>query len=61
MNSKEALRLSKKLKKESGLNQRRSFIILTCQKCKTEFKIRVNDKSLYTPEVIAKWVCLSCK
>jgi len=49
-------------KKLQSLGKRnRTFVYLICQGCKREFKIRTNDKSIYTEEVRQNWYCLNCK
>ena len=37
------------------------YVYLICSKCGKGTHIRTNDKSVYTDEVKAKWVCLFCK
>lgn len=59
MNSQERKENTKEKLKSLGKRNRR-FIILSCIVCKREFKIRTNDRSIYTEEVIKNWKCLSC-
>lgn len=51
----------KKLRKFYGGKKSRSFVYLTCKKCKGEHKIRVNNKEIYTEEVRKDWTCMLCK
>jgi len=54
------IRKKTKRKLKSLGKRSRTFINLICKNCKREFKIRTNDKSIYTKEVISKWLCLVC-
>ena len=60
-NTKQLREYIKRKRKETGIYKTRHFIIMTCNKCKKEFKIRVNDKSIYTKEIIENYICLICK
>jgi hypothetical protein len=60
-NSKQLRDYIKKRKKVLGISKCRHFIKMTCIKCKREFKIRVNDKSIYTKEMIQNYICLLCR
>ncbi len=59
LTSKQQLKKAKKKLKSLG-RRNKTFIKLICQGCKREFKIRTNDKSIYTEEVKANWYCLIC-
>lgn len=60
-NSKQLRKYIKRKREETGIYERRHFIYLTCNKCKKEYKIRVNDKSIYTEEIIKNWICIFCR
>lgn len=60
LTSKELRKKARRIKKKVSCG-RRSFILLICKKCKREYKIRVNDKSIYTKKIIKNWICLLCR
>lgn len=60
-NSKQLREYIKRKKHESGVYERRHFIKMTCNKCGRKIKIRVNNKSIYTDEIIKNYVCAICK
>ena len=39
----------------------RSFVHLTCKKCKREYKIMTNDKEAYTEKIKKNYICLLCR
>ena len=59
-NSKQIRKKTKELLKKIG-KRNRQFMNIPCTKCKRELHIRVNDKSIYTEEVINNYVCILCK
>jgi len=59
MNSKKLKKKTKKLLKKIG-KRNRTFLDLACSKCKGVYHIRVNDKSIYTPEITGNWNCGLC-
>ena len=60
-NSKQSREYAKRKRTEAGIYERRHFIKMTCNKCKREYTIRVNDKSIYTDEHINNYICLLCR
>ena len=58
--SKELRKKTKDLLKKIG-KRNRQFVNIVCSRCKQELHIRVNDKSIYTEEIIKNYVCLLCK
>ena len=58
--SKELRKKTKKLLEKVG-RRNRQFMNISCSKCKRELHIRVNDKSIYTEEMIKNYICLLCK
>jgi len=59
-NSKELRKRTKKIMKNLK-RPRKQFMKLTCNRCKRTYKIRVNDKKIYTKEIIKNYICLLCK
>ena len=56
-------KLRKKLKKLYGGRKSRYFVHITCNKCKREYKIRVNTKEQKEKfnQLRDKWICMLCK
>jgi hypothetical protein len=61
MNNHDKVKKLRKSLRDSGITKNRMFMILTCKTCKKEFHIRVNDKSVYTDEIIKNWECMLCR
>jgi hypothetical protein len=59
-NSHEQLKRVRKRLSEMGLNKKRKFVHLTCNKCKKLTDIRVNNPDIYTEELRKTWVCYLC-
>ena len=60
-NSKQLRAYNKRKRTEAGVYEKRYFVKMTCIKCKREYKIRVNDKSIYTKEMIDNYICILCR
>ena len=60
-NSKQLRAYTKRKRKETGVYEKRHFIKMICKKCKREYQIRVNDKSIYTKEMIDNYICILCR
>jgi len=60
-NSKQLREYIKRKKTETGVYEKRHFVKLICIKCKREYKIRVNDKSMYTDKMIRDYICILCR
>lgn len=61
MDSKIRMKRARDRIKSLGLKKNRQFVKLVCKICNRIEIIRVNDKSLYTDEVISKYACYFCK
>lgn len=60
-NSKQLRTYAKRKQAEAGIYEKRYFVKMICNICKREYKIRVNDKSIYTKEMIDNYICLLCR
>ena len=60
-NSKQIRKYAERKREKTGIYEKRHFVKLTCKKCEKEYKIRVNDISLYTEEYIKNYICLICR
>ncbi len=58
--SKELRKKTREIFKKLG-KRNRLFMNIICSRCKRELHIRVNDKNIYTEEIIKNYVCLLCK
>jgi hypothetical protein len=63
MNEEKRAKLAKMRKalKDAGITTKRKFVKLTCTRCFQERKIQTANKDIYTDEVRAKFICLTCK
>ena len=60
-NSKQLRVYTKRKRTETGVYEKRHFVKMVCIKCKREYKIRVNNKSIYTKEMINNYICILCR
>ena len=54
----------RKLQKTMGRRKskkNRNYVLLHCKKCGEKRYIKVNDKSIYTEEIMNNWICLLCR
>lgn len=54
----------KKLRKKARnvkAKYRRKHMHLKCVRCGKIYDIHVNNKSIYSKEIISKWICLFCQ